>query len=86
MSSLEIVAKGIFDLKNQFEEGRVSISHKIYEAQEFVKRHSYEKYRTFSNIDIAILTEAKELLAKGKEIFIIAYADKQQYDLYHKIW
>jgi len=86
MDALQLVAKGLFDLKNQYEDGRVGISHKVTEAQGFVKKFSLARHKTFSNADMSILDEMQTLLAQGKMVFVIAYAERGEYELYQAKW
>jgi hypothetical protein len=80
------IAKDLFSLKREYEEGRIGISHKVLEAENFIRKFSFQKVRTFPNDDPAILEEAKRLLRNGKSVFFLVRADAQQYELYQKDW
>ena len=83
---MEKIAKDLVSLKREYEEGRVVISHKIVEAQDFIQKFSFQKLRTYANDDPAVLDEAKRQLRNGKSIVIVAHADIQEYELYQKDW
>lgn len=83
---MEKIARDLFSLKREYEEGRVIISHKILEAQDFIRKFSFQKVRTYSNDDPVILDEARRQLSNGKSILFLAHADDQQYELYQKDW
>ena len=68
------------------EDGRVGISHNVFEAKNFIKKFSYERIGIYSNDDPLVLDELKHQLRKGKAVFIIAYADRQEYELYSREW
>ncbi len=80
------VAKGMFALKEEYEDGRMSISHHVQKAEDFIRKYSFEKIGAFSNDDTSILEEARNQLRKGNAVFIIAYADRQEYELYAHPW
>lgn len=83
---MEKIAKDLFSLKKEYEDGRVVISHKILEARDFIRKTAYEKVGTFSNDDPTVLDEARKQLRNGKAVLFLAYADIQEYELYQKDW
>jgi hypothetical protein len=87
MERMRQIAKDLFSLKREYEEGRIVISHKPLEAENFIRKFSFQKVRTFSNDDPAILEEARSLLKNGKSLlFLVRDPDDQQYELYQKDW
>lgn len=82
-SIVERIAKDLIELQREYEEeGRVTVSHKVDKAKDFIRKFSYEKVATFPNDDLSILDEAKRQLKMGKAIVVVAYFDRQEYELY----
>ena len=84
--TMEQIAKDLFSLRDQYEEGRVGISHKVAEAESLVRRLSYQQVGMFANEDPAVLDSARRELANGKAVLVVADAATQQYRLYQRGW
>jgi hypothetical protein len=85
-STVKDIAKDLFSLKREYEEGRVVISSKIFEAKDLIRKFSYQRVRSFSFDDPSVVEEVRGQLGKGKKVLILACADSAEYELYAKTW
>lgn len=81
-SLMERITKELFTLKREYEKGRIVISHKIPEANQFARDLSYKKIGTFNIDDPLVVSEVRQQLERHKYILIIAYVDIQEYEVY----
>jgi hypothetical protein len=80
--AFKVISKDLFRLKDQLGEDRITIISNRQPVEDYVRRNSYRKHRTFSTSDSAVTAEAQSLARKHQHLLIVLNPEGEVFDLY----